>query len=221
LFELGLNIGRALDERLIIVALSVADVDISARDTNLQNLLDETFSMIEPEATPAPIDVKTYYVNATQSVNLRSCSSTTGSIAATANRGDALQVIDDSGDWYEVQLENGEIAFIASFLVSANQPSSAPPTNVPPAVAPTNVPQPPAPTNIPPAVAPQQTNVPSQPPVNESVAEPPASFTCNCSKTCEQMASCDEAYFQLNQCGCGRRDSDNDSVPCENICPGG
>ena len=35
------------------------------------------------------------------------------------------------------------------------------------------------------------------------------------------MASCQEAYFQLNQCGCGQRDNDNDGVPCESICPGG
>jgi len=46
-------------------------------------------------------------------------------------------------------------------------------------------------------------------------------FTCDCSKTCSQMISCNEAYFQLNQCGCTRRDGDNDGVPCENICPGG
>jgi micrococcal nuclease len=45
--------------------------------------------------------------------------------------------------------------------------------------------------------------------------------TCNCSKTCSQMASCEEAYFQLNQCGCSQRDGDSDGVPCESICSGG
>ena len=48
-----------------------------------------------------------------------------------------------------------------------------------------------------------------------------SAFTCDCSKTCGAMVSCDEAYFQLNTCGCGRRDGDNDGVPCESICPGG
>lgn len=43
-------------------------------------------------------------------------------------------------------------------------------------------------------------------------------FTCNCSKTCTKMSSCEEAYFQLINCGCGVRDGDNDGVPCENIC---
>lgn len=52
---------------------------------------------------------------------------------------------------------------------------------------------------------------------------PPSSpkYTCDCSKTCTQMSSCEEAYYQLNTCGCSRRDGDKDGVPCENICPGG
>ena len=48
-----------------------------------------------------------------------------------------------------------------------------------------------------------------------------SSYSCDCSKTCPNMSSCKEAYYQLNSCGCGRRDGDNDGVPCENICPGG
>ena len=46
-------------------------------------------------------------------------------------------------------------------------------------------------------------------------------YVCDCSKTCAQMSSCEEAYFQLNNCGCSKRDDDNDGVPCESICPGG
>lgn len=45
-----------------------------------------------------------------------------------------------------------------------------------------------------------------------------AGYACNCSKVCDAMASCDEAYFQLNQCGCSVRDGDHDGVPCESIC---
>lgn len=43
-------------------------------------------------------------------------------------------------------------------------------------------------------------------------------FTCSCSKTCDEMSSCQEAYYQLNTCGCSKRDSDSDGVPCEKIC---
>ncbi|MCS6956595.1 MAG: thermonuclease family protein [Patescibacteria group bacterium] len=45
-----------------------------------------------------------------------------------------------------------------------------------------------------------------------------SSFFCNCSKTCSQISSCEEAYFQLNNCGCKERDADNDGVPCESLC---
>jgi len=50
---------------------------------------------------------------------------------------------------------------------------------------------------------------------------PGPSYVCDCSKTCPEMSSCEEAYYQLNTCGCSQRDGDNDGVPCESICPGG
>lgn len=43
-------------------------------------------------------------------------------------------------------------------------------------------------------------------------------YTCDCSKLCSQIKTCDEAYFQLKQCGCTKRDSDSDGVPCESLC---
>ena len=43
-------------------------------------------------------------------------------------------------------------------------------------------------------------------------------FACDCKKLCSQIATCEEAYFQLNQCGCTKRDSDGDGIPCESIC---
>jgi micrococcal nuclease len=46
-------------------------------------------------------------------------------------------------------------------------------------------------------------------------------YTCNCSKSCSQISSCDEAYYQLNTCGCSARDGDQDGVPCESLCSGG
>lgn len=42
-------------------------------------------------------------------------------------------------------------------------------------------------------------------------------YTCNCSKTCPNM-SCQEAQFQLNECGCSRRDSDGDGLACDSQC---
>lgn len=42
-------------------------------------------------------------------------------------------------------------------------------------------------------------------------------YTCNCSKTCPNM-TCSEAYYQLNECGCSKRDGDGDGIPCEEQC---
>ncbi|MFH1509515.1 MAG: thermonuclease family protein [bacterium] len=71
----------------------------------------------------------------------------------------------------------------------------------------------------------------STPPVQDKVDEttqedkaipvvPPATttYTCDCSRTCTQITSCDEAYYQLNTCGCSIRDNDKDGIPCETLC---
>lgn len=44
------------------------------------------------------------------------------------------------------------------------------------------------------------------------------SYVCDCGKACGKMSSCEEAYYQLNTCGCGARDNDKDGIPCESIC---
>lgn len=66
----------------------------------------------------------TYYVTANPSANIRSCASTSCSIVGSAQRGAALTVIDDSKDWYEIRLDNGESAFVAGFLMSKNPPGN-------------------------------------------------------------------------------------------------
>ncbi|MDP3988153.1 MAG: thermonuclease family protein [Candidatus Levybacteria bacterium] len=43
-------------------------------------------------------------------------------------------------------------------------------------------------------------------------------FSCDCAKACTQISSCEEAYFQLNNCGCTKRDADGDGIPCESLC---
>jgi len=44
------------------------------------------------------------------------------------------------------------------------------------------------------------------------------SFTCGAKRYCKEMASCEEAYYYLTQCGRSRLDGDNDGVPCEKLC---
>ncbi len=43
-------------------------------------------------------------------------------------------------------------------------------------------------------------------------------YACDCSKLCSQIKTCDEAYYQLNNCGCTARDADSDGIPCESLC---
>lgn len=101
------------------------------------------------------------------------------------------------------------------------------PTEIPsltPTLSPSPTPFPtfkPIPTKI---IYPTWTSAPL-PPI-QTQENPPAvapvvssGFSCNCSKTCPQMVSCEEAYFQLNNCGCSARDGDHDGIPCETICP--
>ena len=63
-----------------------------------------------------------YYVNADPYVNIRACASTSCDIVATARYGEGINVVDDSSDWYEVQLDDGQTAFIAGFLISRTPP---------------------------------------------------------------------------------------------------
>ena len=47
---------------------------------------------------------------------------------------------------------------------------------------------------------------------------PNGKYECNCGKTCSKISTCEEAYYQLQNCGCSQRDSDGDGVPCESLC---
>jgi len=42
-------------------------------------------------------------------------------------------------------------------------------------------------------------------------------FSCRPKKTCKKMASCEEAYFRLNECGQKPLDRDKDGISCETL----
>ena len=65
-----------------------------------------------------------YYVTAKPYANIRSCASTNCEVVATARKGEALAVIDDSGDWFVLRLDDGQTAFIAGFLMSETPPDA-------------------------------------------------------------------------------------------------
>ncbi|MCY4070520.1 MAG: SH3 domain-containing protein [Chloroflexi bacterium] len=179
-----------------------------------------TATRVPPTATSIPPTAPAYSVNLYSSprtrythgaVNLRKGPGTSYELIGSVAVNTALQVVGKSGDWYLIRHKGREV-FIAGWLTHSSQlvqpsgqqttrSSSQPAVSQPSAAA-----QAPA----------QQAQQPAQP---QSPAQP--AFSCNCSKTCSAMSSCQEAYFQLNNCGCRRRDNDGDGVPCETICPGG
>ena len=91
------------------------------RDMALINHLRQGLGNVSESAGSVALGGTIYYVTADPYVNIRSCASTSCDIVATAQNGEALTVIDDTKDWYEVRLDNGETAFIADFLVSINK----------------------------------------------------------------------------------------------------
>jgi endonuclease YncB( thermonuclease family) len=49
-------------------------------------------------------------------------------------------------------------------------------------------------------------------------AVPARAYTCGSKTRCDEMTSCDEARFYLNQCYLVRLDDNNDGIPCESLC---
>jgi micrococcal nuclease len=45
-----------------------------------------------------------------------------------------------------------------------------------------------------------------------------STFKCDCSKSCSQITSCEEATFQLNTCSCRSLDGNNDGIACNSLC---
>ncbi len=47
---------------------------------------------------------------------------------------------------------------------------------------------------------------------------PLVAFSCNRKKRCGQVLSCEEARFQLDQCGNTDLDGNGDGIPCNALC---
>ncbi len=139
-------------------------------------------------------------------VNLRSGPGTTYSQVGAVVAGATLQVLGQSSDWYLIN-HNGRDAYIASWLTFDAPLKQVSRSSTSSGSSSTGAGQQQQPVQQP---AQQQ-------PVQQPVQQQP-SYACDCSKTCTKMASCQEAYFQLNNCGCRKRDGNNDGVPCESIC---
>ena len=157
-------------------------------------------------APPTQAPAETWYITAR--ANARSCPQLDCSVVTVLDAGTRVDVVGvehgasvSGNDVWRLVMAGGQITYVHSSLLSQTAPR---PTSAPAPV--------------------QQTNPQQSQPISTAPPAPPPmiapAFSCNCSKTCGQM-TCEEAYFQLNQCGCSRRDGDHDGVPCENVCSGG
>ena len=61
---------------------------------------------------------QTWFVDVDGYANVRSCGSTNCGVVAVVQNGDPLDVLDASGEWFELRLPGGETGYIAAFLVS-------------------------------------------------------------------------------------------------------
>ena len=79
-----------------------------------------TDSPTRRQAVVAALDrnrtVTIYQVSGSDGANIRACPTTACDIAAVYVAGQALRVIDDASEWFEIRLDNGETGFIAGFL---------------------------------------------------------------------------------------------------------
>ncbi|RZU45041.1 endonuclease I [Fluviicoccus keumensis] len=60
--------------------------------------------------------------------------------------------------------------------------------------------------------------VAAPPEVTSGVKHPSGGFSCKPIKSCSKMSSCEEAMFQLRQCGNTAIDGNGDGIPCASIC---
>ena len=70
-----------------------------------------------------PASTTTYYVDANGSAILRTCAASDCEIVGVAADGEALDVVADKGDWYEVYIGAGTVGYIPKELLSSDPPA--------------------------------------------------------------------------------------------------
>ena len=123
--EIGLLMHQIAGDWIAMLTFEIAGADSGDKAPYLEQVKRgiERYEALSGELSRgSPRAATTYYVTAIPYANIRSCASTSCGIVTTAQHGEALSVVDDSGDWYELQLDDGETGYIAGFLMSATNP---------------------------------------------------------------------------------------------------
>lgn len=106
-------------------------IELDALRANAEKLSAIAQGVEEDAAIQTSLSI--YYVNADTNVNIRACGNSECAIVTTARPGQELRVVDDTGNWYELLLDDGSTAYIASFLASKSPPQVIPRPTSPPA----------------------------------------------------------------------------------------
>lgn len=77
-------------------------------------LSDQTAATVENDSTESVTIL-------TDGTNLRTAASTASEVASRANAGDKLPVTGKQGEWYQVQLPDGQSAFVAEWVISSEE----------------------------------------------------------------------------------------------------
>ena len=125
--EIGLVMHQIASDWIAMLTFDIAGADSGDYVPYLDQVLRgvERFEELsEGLSQGSPRAAKTYYVTASPYANIRSCAATSCGIVTTAQNGEALSVVDDSGDWYELRLDDERTGYIAGFLMSETRPGA-------------------------------------------------------------------------------------------------
>ncbi len=127
--ELGLVMRRVAADFIAMLWLEAADLPVDEIPQLQAVIEDMTWLLVRAEeidagSAAAVSSGKTYYISAGRGANIRACGSTDCAIVTTLPNGQKIDVADDSGAWYQVNLPNNQVGYIASFLVSNSPPTS-------------------------------------------------------------------------------------------------
>lgn len=124
--ELGIVMGRIAADFVAMLWLEAAGLPI-AEIAQAQAVVADMRWLLARAAGLGSVSLsaeaasKNYFVSGERGANIRACASTECQILATALRGEPIDILEASGNWYKVNLPNDQVGYIASFLVSSAQ----------------------------------------------------------------------------------------------------
>lgn len=115
-----------MDTWLRLVVDTINDLPLESNNTNLPGMFAPIDPQEESSLATLPIMHQTQsethsriYVTSlnNQTLNLRSGAGTSYAVVGTLKPDQRLELIDESGDWYTVRIEDGDTAYVAGWLV--------------------------------------------------------------------------------------------------------